>query len=60
MSKNEWLQPGHWLLLSHWQLYVGILITSVCWMTVTMFTKPVDDETLKAFVRKTRIRPIIA
>lgn len=44
----------HWFFQSHWQLLMGISITTVCWVAVTLFTQPVDDETLKAFVRKTR------
>jgi hypothetical protein len=54
IGKNEWLAEGHWLGESHWQLCVGILITSVSWLTVTLVTPPVDDDTLKGFVRKTR------
>jgi len=53
-TKNELIEPGHWLTQSHWQLCTGILITSICWVTVTLLTPPVDDETLKGFVRKTR------
>jgi hypothetical protein len=33
---------------------MGISVTTACWVAVTLLTQPVDDETLKAFVRKTR------
>jgi SSS family solute:Na+ symporter len=48
------LEDGAWLLASHWQLLAGISITTVCWVTVTLLTPPVDDATLRTFVRKTR------
>jgi Na+/proline symporter len=44
----------HWFYQSHWQLLMGISITTVCWVTVTLLTRPVDDATLREFVRKTR------
>ena len=43
-----------WYQLSHWQLVLGILITTVTWLTVTFLTKPEDEETLKNFVKLTR------
>ncbi len=48
------IPEDHWILLSHWQLCVGIAITTTCWVIVTLLTPPTDDETLKSFVRKTR------
>jgi solute:Na+ symporter, SSS family len=48
------LEPDSWLLASHWQLLIGIGVTTVCWVTVTLITPPVEDATLRAFVRKTR------
>ena len=42
-----------WYQLSHWQLVVGITITSLTWLLVTFFTRPENDETLKRFVRLT-------
>ncbi len=53
-SYEGMFELGHWVFLSHWQLCVGIVITTICWLTVTFLTKPTDDETLKSFVRKTR------
>lgn len=44
----------HWFFQSHWQLLIGISLTTACWVAVTLLTSPVDDETLKGFVRKTR------
>ncbi|MCU0796952.1 MAG: Na+:solute symporter [Akkermansiaceae bacterium] len=44
----------HWLMLSHWQLCVGISFTTLVWVIVTLVTRPVNEETLKRFVRKTR------
>jgi Na+/proline symporter len=43
-----------WYQEAHWQLVLGISITTVTWLLVTFVTKPVDDETLKGFVRLTR------
>jgi solute:Na+ symporter, SSS family len=45
---------SHWFFKSHWQLLIGISITTVCWVAVTFATPPVDKQTLKNFVRKTR------
>ncbi len=36
------------------QLLITIAITTVCWVTATLVTKPVDDATLIAFYRKVR------
>ena len=54
ITYNGLFDYGHWIYLSHWQLCVGIVITTTCWLVVTFVTKPVDNETLKNFVRKTR------
>ena len=55
LGKNPgWVAEGHWILQSHWQLCLGIAITTVCWLIVTFATAPVDDATLRNFVRKTR------
>jgi|694.fasta_scaffold46859_3 Na+/proline symporter len=55
LGKNPgWVSEGHWILQSHWQLCLGIAITTVCWLIVTFATAPVDDATLRNFVRKTR------
>ena len=36
------------------QLLITIAITTVCWVTATFLTKPVDDATLVAFYHKVR------
>ncbi len=33
------------------QLVVGVAITTVCWITVTLLTKPTDSKTLRSFYR---------
>lgn len=39
---------------STWQLIVGIIVTSIGWITVTFLTKPEPDEVLIAFCKKIR------
>jgi Na+/proline symporter len=43
-----------WYHLSHWQLVVGIIITTITWLLFTYLTRPEDEETLKRFVKLTR------
>ncbi len=43
-----------WWQMSHWQLVMGIFITTISWLIVTYLTKPTSDETLKSFVKLTR------
>ena len=43
-----------WYHLSHWQLVVGIVITTITWLLFTYLTRPEDEETLKRFVKLTR------
>ena len=43
-----------WWQMSHWQLVMGIFITTISWLIVTFLTKPTNDETLKNFVKLTR------
>ena len=50
-------QPGEaapWYQIAHWQLLLGIAITTVGWLIVTFITKPENPKTLKGFVRLTR------
>jgi len=54
MKKGNVIPEGHWLNESHWQLCIGILITSISWISVTFLTSPVDEKTLKNFVKKIR------
>jgi Na+/proline symporter len=37
-----------------WKLILGILVTTVAWVTVTFLTKPEDEHTLIEFCRKIR------
>lgn len=42
-------------VLESWQeLLIGVAITTVAWLTVTMVTPPTDEERLVEFYRKTR------
>lgn len=36
-------------LAGHWQLILGVAITTVGWVIVTLLTKPTDDATIDAF-----------
>lgn len=47
-------QLPEWYQLSHWQLLIGIFITTISWLTVTFLTKPENEETLKKFVKLSR------
>lgn len=41
-------------LENHWQLCVGVLITTVAWVSVALLTKPTDMPTLISFYKLTR------
>jgi Na+/proline symporter len=41
-------------ILSHWRLLMGVGITTVSWVVVTLVTAPEKDEVLLAFYRKVR------
>ncbi len=43
-----------WWQMAHWQLVMGIFITTITWLIVTYLTKPTNEETLKGFVKLTR------
>ena len=45
---------GYEPLPGHIGLIVGVSITSVCWLIVTLLTRPADDETLRGFYRLVR------
>jgi SSS family transporter len=36
-------------LAGHWQLIIGVVITTLGWVIVTLLTKPTDSETLNKF-----------
>jgi Na+/proline symporter len=52
-SVKEGIDPAWWQT-SHWQLVMGIGITTLTWLIVTYLTKPTDHEVLKKFVLLTR------
>ncbi|MBU2649805.1 MAG: Na+:solute symporter [Bacteroidetes bacterium] len=39
------------LISAGWQLVVGVAITTVCWLIVTLFTPPADKKTLYGFYK---------
>ncbi|MFD0964174.1 sodium:solute symporter family protein [Pseudofulvibacter geojedonensis] len=39
-------------LAGHWQLIIGVTITTLGWLLVTLITKPTDKETLDSFEEK--------
>ena len=45
---------GYEPLPGHIGLIVGVSITSVCWLIVTLLTRPADDKTLRGFYRLVR------
>lgn len=42
------------LLLGHQKLVIGVLITTIAWILVTLFTKPTDEKVLISFFNKIR------
>lgn len=54
VDQPEAVPEPAWYHLAHWQLVVGIAITTITWLTVTLVTRPEDEETLKRFVKLTR------
>ncbi len=45
---------AEWWQTSHWQLVLGIIITTLSWLLVTYLTKPTEHKVLKNFVLLTR------
>lgn len=39
-------------LAGHWQLIIGVVITTIGWIIVALFTKPTDSKTLMHFEEK--------
>lgn len=39
---------------THIQLVSGVFITTICWIAVTLFTRPADKKTLRSFYRLVR------
>ncbi|MFA8344251.1 MAG: sodium:solute symporter family protein [Rhodothermaceae bacterium] len=50
---KEGVSP-EWWQTSHWQLVLGIIITTTSWLIVTFATKPTDKSVLKNFVKLTK------
>jgi len=46
---NERLETPIFQLEGHWQLVIGVVITTLGWIIVTLFTKPTDENTLEKF-----------
>jgi Na+/proline symporter len=49
---NMGLAEGHWMTTSHWQLILGVGVTSAFWILVTFVTPHEDQRTLRDFYRK--------
>ena len=49
------LPEGHWLSTSHWQLIVGVGITTVVWVCVTLATPGENKRVLRDFYK--RVQP---
>ncbi len=49
----EFIHPltGMVELESHWELLIGVGLTTVAWVTVTLLTKPAPKDTLRSFYR---------
>lgn len=59
------IHPADAPVAQHWQLIIGILITTVGWLVVTYLTEPTDHKTLVNFYNKIRPdqmgwKPVIA
>jgi len=46
---NEKMDSPLFELASHWQLTIGVIITTIGWVLVTLITKPTDKNTLESF-----------
>lgn len=49
----EFIQPGTTAgeLATHWELLIGVGITTFAWLTVTLLTKPAEKKTLRSFYK---------
>jgi Na+/proline symporter len=48
----QFVLPGRFP--SHWEMVIGVVLTTVIWLVVTWFSEPSDDRTLTAFYRLIR------
>ena len=46
---NKKLDIPSFEIAGYWQLIIGIVITTIGWVTVTLITKPSDADTLASF-----------
>ena len=46
---NSKLETPIFKIAGHWQLILGVIITTISWVTVTLITKPTKKETLDKF-----------
>ncbi len=46
---NGKLETPWFVLAAHWQLVLGVFITTIGWITVTLLTQPSDSKTLEKF-----------
>ncbi len=46
------LPVGHWLTTSHWQLIVGVGLTTIFWLIVTLVTPSENKSILRSFYKK--------
>ena len=46
---NSKLDAPWFEIASHWQLVIGVVITTIAWVSVTLLTQPSDQETLDKF-----------
>lgn len=48
---NKKLDTPLFELEGHWQLVIGVFITTLGWILVTLFTKPTNNDTITSFER---------
>jgi len=49
---NEKQETPWFELAGHWQLILGVIVTTIGWLIVTLATKPTDKDTLDQFEQK--------
>lgn len=42
------------LLADHWKLVIGVGVTTICWVVITLLTSPTEEATLRSFYRLTQ------
>ncbi|GEQ86326.1 sodium/glucose cotransporter [Patiriisocius marinistellae] len=46
---NKKLSTPLFELEGYWQLIIGVTVTTLCWIVITLITKPTDDKTINTF-----------